>query len=107
LPKQLATFSWRGGAVSVADAAGPILTLALDVRTAWLPRLPMIMPAFGLRDGRWVFSTARAWARFGRAGMRLDAWSAERFGCRLSPQPLVALAAKPMHAIVPAPALLD
>lgn len=106
LGKQLATFSWRGSSVAVADAHGPIVTLALDMRTALLPRLPLLMPAFGCRDGRWVFTLARTSARPGRAGMRLTDWSA-RFGYRLGTTPLLALAAKPMRSTVAAPTPID
>lgn len=106
LPKQLATFHWAGSRVQVADRNGPILTLTLDLRTALLPRLPLILPAFGLRDGRRVLMLARMQARLGRAGMRLDDWS-ERFGYGVGATPLVALAAKPMRLLVPAPTVLD
>lgn len=106
LPKQLATFRWAGSSVRVADRNGPILTLTLDLRTALLPRLPLILPAFGLRDGRRVLMLARMQARLGRAGMRLDDWS-ERFGYGIRATPMVALAAKPMRIVVPAPAVLD
>lgn len=106
LPKQLATFRWSSSSVQVADSSGPILSLTLDLRTALLPRLPLIVPAFGLRDGRLVYTLGRVYARLGRAGMRLHDWS-ERFGYHVGSTPLLALAAKPMQTVISAPTVLD
>lgn len=106
LPKQLAHFGWRGNTVEIADESGLIATLSIDTRTALLPRLPLIMPAFGCRDGRWLWTLAHTSARIGRADMHLHDWSS-RFGYQIGSQPLLSVAAKPMHAIVPAPTPID
>jgi hypothetical protein len=102
LPKQLARFEWSDHTVRIADDAGPIATLWINPHTAIAPRLPAFAPAFGEVDGRIVFFVARAWARLGRAAMRLDDWS-PRFGYGIRSQPLVSLAAKPFHLVVPPP----
>lgn len=105
LDKQLATFRWHGSCVQVADAHGPIATLSVDARTALLPRLPLVMPALGNRDGRWLWTLARTSARLGRAQMRLHDWS-ERFGYQLPARPLLAIGGKPMRSLVPPPTAL-
>ncbi len=102
LPKELATFSWAGSTVQVADSAGSIVTLSIDPRTALLPRLPLPLPFFGYLDNGWVYTIARASARFGHAGMRLSSWS-ERFPYRVGTAPLLSVAMKPFHLSVPAP----
>lgn len=102
MPKQLARFEWSGATARIADDAGAIATLSIDPHTAFAPRLPMIAPAFGEVDGRIVFFVARAWARLGRAGMRLGDWS-PRFPYHIGSQPLASLAAKPFHLVVPPP----
>lgn len=106
LPKQLATFSWADNRVQVADERGPILTLTLDLRTALLPRMPVVSPAFGVRDGQLVLTKGQMQARLGRAGMQLHDWS-DRFGYGIRSTPLLGLAAKPMSTVVPAPTVLD
>ncbi len=102
LPKELATFTWAGSTVQVADSAGPIVTLSVDPRTALLPRLPLALPFFGYRDNRWVYAIGSGSARLGRAGMRLSNWS-DRFPYRVGPTPLLSIAMKPFCLSVPAP----
>ncbi len=102
LPKEFASFTWVGPTVHVADAAGPILTLRIDPRTALLPRLPLPVPFLGYVDNRWVYTIGSAVARLGRAGMHLSSW-AERFPYALGTEPLLAIAMKPFRMRLPEP----
>lgn len=106
LHKELAAFDWQGATVRISDAAGPVVTLSVDPRTALLPRLPLPIPTFGRLDGRWLFTVATARARVGRAGLRLDGWS-DRFPYRLGSTPFAAAALKPFRLTVPPPRSLD
>jgi hypothetical protein len=102
LPKELATFAWAGDTVQISDAAGPLATLSIDSRAAWLPPLWALGPGIGRLDGCFTFFAARLWGRFGRSGLRLRHWS-ERFGYRLHERPLLSVAAKPFRATIPPP----
>ena len=106
LNKQLATFDWSGNTVRITDDAGPILSLQVDPRTAWLPRLPLPVPVFGQHDDRWLFAVASASARIGGAGMQLSEWSS-RFGYRIGGKPFIGVGMKPFRMSVPAPDVLS
>lgn len=105
LPKQLATFHWQVGTVHISDEWGQIATLRINVRIAWLPRVPILAPGFGDLDGQRVFALARGTARLGRSGMWVHMWS-QRFPYRPPLGPLPGLAAKPFSLTIPTPSTL-
>ena len=105
LPKQLATFHWQAETVRICDDEGQIAALRVNTGTAWLPRVPILGPAFGDLDGRRVFALARGTARLGRGGMYVHAWS-QRFPYRPCLGPLPGVAARPFHLTIPAPSVL-
>lgn len=93
LPKELAEFTWDARGVSIADDAGPLIRLGLDRSPAHGPMLPFATASLGLLNQRWLWSVFPMRARFGRAGMRVEAMT-DRFGFHLHPQPTLALAAR-------------
>jgi hypothetical protein len=105
LPKNLAKFDWSASGVSVADSAGPIMTLALDRSPARGPNLPFATASIGRVGEHWAWAAFPMLARFGRAGMRLSAMS-ERFGFRLDARPSLALASRACAVTFAAPRLL-
>src|SRR5690242_15954053 len=49
LPKRLASFTWQGSHCIIADEAGTIATVRVDIGSARLPiYVPLVAPAFGL-----------------------------------------------------------
>ena len=106
LPKRLASFTWQGDHCRVADDAGAIATLRVNIQPARLPiYAPFIAPAFGLLEGHPAHLVAPGVARLSRSGMLLEEWS-PRFAYRLSPRPLLSIAAKPFRARFLAPAIV-
>lgn len=97
LPKQLASFHWSSGRVSVTDAAGPIVTLDLDHPARSLPPIWLAGSGFG-RPAGWIqpFPVC-GWACLAPGRIALRDWSA-RFSYRLASRPLLALAAAPFRA---------
>ncbi len=105
LPKQLATFHWRGATVEIADSAGMIATLTVDGQPAVAPRVPVLLPGFGTLDGQCTLILGHGVACLGRAGLHVDDWSL-RFPYRLRRTSIVSLAAKPFYLTVAAPVVL-
>jgi hypothetical protein len=105
LNKELATFAWEGDTVRVTDEAGPIVTMTVDRAPRTAPWLPAIAPGFGRLDGQWVHVTGSLRARFGKADLRIEAWS-PRFPFQLAGAPRFAVAANPAEVTVPAPVVL-
>lgn len=105
LPKQLAGFDWNGDHVRITDHSGPIATITVDPRMAWLPRVPLPLPVWGRHTSARLLALGRVQARVGRAGMRVSAWS-ERFSYTIPARPTFALALKPFHLVIPGPTII-
>ena len=106
LPKELARFDWHDDTVTVEDATGPIATLQLERRMAWLPPLPALVFGVGRLGQRWALTPARGWASPHRAGLRIVNWSS-RLPYRPHTTPICAIAANPFIATIGAPHMLD
>ena len=102
LPKEMAAFDWRGDTVRVTTTDGPLVTLRVGRPELRLPWLPLLAPAFGRRDGNWLYLVGRPWARLGRGGFWVVEWS-ERLPARPAGQPMLSLAAWPLRLTVPPP----
>jgi hypothetical protein len=100
MPKELACFDWRGDMMTVADATGPIISVALNRGPVRMPPLPFIGPGIGQIDGQWVASRGQFRGRFGSSGLRIKAWN-NRFPYRPAARPLFSFAAKPFQLHLP------
>ncbi len=106
LNKDLATFSWEGDTVKVADAEGLIAAVTVDRRPASGPWCPVMGPGFGVLDGRLIFTQATGRAKVGRTKMVVEEWS-PRFPYRVSGPATFCVAASPLRMSVPAPIVLE
>jgi Acetoacetate decarboxylase (ADC) len=107
LPKELARFTWEGEECFVTDSAGDLLvTLRVNRSHVALPPLPAAVVGIGQLHNSWAFITAPMWARFGRPGLRVIAWSA-RYPYSIEDRPRFALAAKSARVTFPPPTLVS
>lgn len=107
LPKELATFAWDGETCQITDGVGePLVTLQVNRRPSVLPPLPAAVVGIGQLHDSWAFITAPLWARFGRPGLRVTAWS-PRYPYRVAEKPRIALAAKSARVTFPSPLLVS
>lgn len=95
LPKELAEFLWKDDEVTIRDAAGPIATLTMKQAPALLPELGIVMPGFGVRDGRLLFFVGRVRARLRGSSLRIG-WLASRFGT-LADKPVLGMDGSPFE----------
>ncbi len=105
LQKELAEFAWEENVVTISDAGGLIAQIEVKLSNAWLPPLPLWMPSFGNVDGRSLFTVGRIQAHLGKAGMRINDWSA-RFGFQVQPKPFLSVAGKPFAMVFTPPTFL-
>ncbi|MDE3229491.1 MAG: acetoacetate decarboxylase family protein [Chloroflexota bacterium] len=106
LPKELATFTWGADSVAIADASGPLMTLAVDRSpTTSGPLLPLAIAGIGRLGPTWAYALDPMRLRPGRAGLRLHNL-APRLGFTLSERPLLAVASRDCRVTFPAARLI-
>lgn len=106
LPKQLARFAFHDGGLTVNAGDEPLIDLAFQDRGRAAPRLPLLCPGFGNRDGRWTYVTVRFTARLARARMEVRALS-PRLPALAEPMARVAFGSARFDAFIGPPTLLD
>src|SRR5689334_5772235 len=106
LPKELARFVWEGETCFILNTTGePLVTLHVHRGESVLPPLPAAVVGIGQLHDSWAFITAPMWARFGRPGLRVIAWSS-RYPYRVEDRPRLALAATSTRVTFPPPTLV-
>lgn len=106
LPKQLGRFTFRDDGLTVHAGDELLIDLALHDRGRAAPRLPLVCPGFGHRDGRWTYVMVRFAAKLARERMKVRALS-PRLPALADPQARFSLGSARFEAFIGPPTLLD
>ncbi|QRX95976.1 acetoacetate decarboxylase family protein [Streptomyces noursei] len=105
LPKKPATFDWSQRRVRVSDDEGPLATLVWTPGSSGLPRLPLPLWFFGLRDGALLHTAAKARCRITSARLTVVEWT-DRLPALTSTRARLGALCDPSRALVPPPRTL-